>query len=899
MRSASAFTSVLCLVCLTSAQAIAQDTGGAAPPTPAPPAASELPPVDVIQKKATPAKSAQKKSALKKKQVVAPAPQPPPAEPVEAAAPAPGTGGIDSGTVNMSPVAGSEIPITQYPGAVGRASAQDVSKFHDASLPEVLQNTVPGVVLGDAQGNVYQRNLQYRGFEASPVNGVAQGLAVYQNGVRINESFGDIVNWDFIPDNAIDGITILGANPVYGLNALGGAVGIVMRDGFNFQGVEIDSRFGSFGHGQGSVAAGARAGNWAAFIAGEYIKDGGYRDFSEAEIKRAYADIGVRGDGTEFHLNYTGASNQVGVTAAAPEQLLDLGWDRTFTSPQTTDNEMSMVSLNGSVEATSTLTFSGVAYHRWFQQRHVDGNIAEGARCAAGEDFNGQTAPVFTGVAGTRFLCLEEDDDMVLDQNGQPVIVGPGANADVRFLQNVGVAGVRVADLGTIDRTSQDARSFGGALQGVDKTKLFGMNNQFLLGASYDHGEVDYGANSELGYFLPRFVVSSFPSPIYLTGPDDVFPRVLSTTNDYAGVYIVNTTELTRDLALTVGGRWNYARIDLQNENPIPGEPDKLTGTHEYYRFNPMAGATYQVMPGLTLYGGYSEANRAPTAAELACADPEAPCLIESFLTADPPLKQVVSRTFELGLRGRLASFGADQNLQWTAGLFRTENQDDIIAVSSPVNGRGFFQNAGDTLRQGFEAGLVYTDRQWQIYSNYAFVDATFETANILSSPDNHTSGAFDCAGGPGTPFDPDEPICIQVNPGDRLPGVPRHRFKIGADYWLTSAWRVGGDLVAVSDQVFFGDEGNDGETLDGYAKVDIRTSYNVTENIQIYGMVDNLFDSRYGLFGNFFNVEAANNAGGADGLPDEYFGDEDDPNNRTITPAPPVAAYGGIRVRY
>ncbi len=125
-----------------------------------------------------------------------------------------------------------------------------------------------------------------------------------------------------------------------------------MRDGFNFQGVELDSRFGSFGHAQGSVAAGARSGNWGAFVAGEYIKDDGFRDFSEAEIKRMYADIGVKGDGNEFHLNYTGADNFVGVTAAAPEQLLDLGWDRTFTSPQTTDNELSMLSMNGSVKAT-------------------------------------------------------------------------------------------------------------------------------------------------------------------------------------------------------------------------------------------------------------------------------------------------------------------------------------------------------------------------------------------------------------------------------------------------------------------------------------------------------------------------------------------------------------------
>ena len=183
-----------------------------------------------------------------------------------------------------------------------------------------------------------------------------------QNGLRINESFRDIVNWDFLPDNAIEGITILGANPVYGLNALGGAVSILMRDGFNFQGVEFDTRFGSFGHKEEQLTLGARSGIWAAFFAGQVVDDDGFRDFSEAQIRRMYADLGVKNDGVEFHLNFTGADNQVGVTAAAPVQLLDLGWDRTFTSPQITDNRMSMFSLNGSVKVTPSLTFSGVGY---------------------------------------------------------------------------------------------------------------------------------------------------------------------------------------------------------------------------------------------------------------------------------------------------------------------------------------------------------------------------------------------------------------------------------------------------------------------------------------------------------------------------------------------------------
>ena len=323
---------------------------------------NQLPPVDVIQKKAQPAPKAAAKKAPPKKQAAAPAPAPPPAEPPQLDTPAtyqPGEGGIDSGTVQMSPVEGSSIPIGSFPGAVGRGSAEDFNRTGYTYAPEVLQQTVPGVILGDAQGNVFQRNLQYRGFESSPVNGVPQGLAVYQNGVRINESFGDIVNYDFLPDNAISGMTIIGANPVFGLNALGGALTIMMRDGFNFQGAELNVMGGSFGRYQGGLAVGGNSGSWGSFLSLEGIHDNGYRDFSASRIRRMYADLGAKGDGTEFHLNFTGAANYVGVTAAAPVQLLDMSWSNTFTSPQTTKNQVAMLSAQRQHRRLTDLVAAG------------------------------------------------------------------------------------------------------------------------------------------------------------------------------------------------------------------------------------------------------------------------------------------------------------------------------------------------------------------------------------------------------------------------------------------------------------------------------------------------------------------------------------------------------------
>ncbi len=839
-------------------------TPGAAAPTPAPPAASQLPPVDVIQKKAQPAPKAAAKKAPPKKQAVAPTPAPPSEAPPQLDTPAtyqPGEGGIDSGTVQMSPVEGSAIPIGSFPGAVGRGSAEDFNRTGYTYAPEVLQQTVPGVILGDAQGNTFQRNLQFRGFESSPVNGVPQGLAVYQNGVRINESFGDIVNYDFLPDNAINGMTIIGANPVFGLNALGGALTIFMRDGFNYQGAELNVMGGSFGRYQGGLAVGGQSGSWGGFMALEGIHDDGYRDFSASRIRRMYADIGARGDGTEFHLNFTGAANFVGVTAAAPEQLLDLNWANTFTSPQTTKNQVAMISANGNVEVSPTWALQGVGYYRWFKQSHVDGNISEAEECDGG---------LFPGL-----LCLEGDDDLLLRG------VGPGVNPD-------GTIDDDIADpLGSLDETSQIANSFGFAGQAVNKGYIAGYKNQFLIGASYDRGNVGYGATSTLGSFDPKFVVNSLG--ILLVAPGEVSPRDLTTINDYYGVYFSDTVDLTSDLALTVGGRYNFARVQIIDDT---GTSPQLNGDNTFQRFNPMVGGTYLINPGLTLYASYAEANRAPTPAELACSDPAFPCLLESFLTADPPLDQVVSHTWELGLRGRMLGYN-NERFEWTAGLFRALNSDDIYQIADEISGRGYFDNVGDTLRQGIEIGGRYTDARWMLYANYALVHATFQSSFILPSPDNPL--AFECEDGPGSPPSDDEPNCLQVNDGDRIPGVPLNRFKTGFDYLITPEWRFGADLVAASSQFFYGDEANLNAPLAGYAKVDLHTFYDLTENIQLYGLVYNLFNSQYGLFGNFFNLEAANEASEANpATGDDFF-----TNPRTITPAPPLVAYGGVKIHY
>ncbi len=689
------------------------------------------------------------------------------------------------------------------------------------------------------------------------------------------KSFGDTVNLDLIPSIAISDITVLGANPLYGLNAIGGAIGITMKDGFSFQGGTIDAMGGSFGRGQISMEAGANSGTVGVYAALELLRESGFRDFSDADVERFYGDIGFKGSAVEVHVSLTAAQSNAGVVAASPVDLLNVDWNRTFTSPQETDLEVLMPTLSANVQATETLSFSGIGYYRKFKSDVIDGNLSEVGPCDSNDTQ----------------LCLEGTEQL------DPAI--PFADVASAFGY---VGDPDDFPFGSIERINTDAESFGGSVQAVETSNLFNRPNRFLIGASYDHGKVDYNTSSEIGQIGNRFVVSGsgivIPPP---TDPDpnapgfetpELAPRLLETQNDYAGVYFTNSLDVTDAFTLTLGGRYNYARIKISDRTGSltengEGYLPELNVTNTYERFNPTVGGTYKLMQGLTAYGSYSEANRAPTAAELGCAEEENPCFIESFLTDDPPLKQVVSRTVEIGLRGEEKYFD-NSLLTWSAGLFRTLNQDDIINVGSQITGRGFFQNAGDTLRQGVELAVGYQTRRYSLYSSYAFVDATYQDDLILPAP-NTPNGTFPC-----NPAEPDAGECQAVSDGDTLPGIPQHRFKAGFQYWLTPKWKFGSDFLAVSDQYFFGDDANNNRKLSGYTRVDLNTSYKLSDNAEVYGLIRNLFDRRYGLYGTYLNDDEANEVSEAAGYGEDFFGDP-----RSISPVQPFAIYGGLRVTF
>ena len=601
--------------------------------------------------------------------------------------------------------------------------------------------------------------------------------------MRINEAFGDTVHWDLIPTTAIRSVTVVTNNPAFGLNALGGAVNVLMKDGFNYKGAEINTMGGSFGRIQSAAQYGKQIDNFSVYGALEGVHDNGFRNFSESAIRRFYGDVGYRTDSSEFHLNIGVAKNNFGAAATVPVELLQNYWGATYTTPQTTENRVAYVNLTAKVEATPTWTIEGAARVRAFNQKTVDGNPTATQPCAA----------------DPALLCFNDDSTPANGLNGVQ-LANPFPDTAV---------------LGQIDRTTTRSATTGATLQATNTDQLFGHNNQFMIGTSFDSGVTRFGASAELGTIGSNYVVSG--SGIFLGpsgAPISIGPVALRATNRYSGIYALDTFDVTDAFSIAGGGRFNYARIQLEDQIGT-----ELNGNHTFSRFNPMIGGTYKITPELTAYAGYSEANRAPTPLELGCADPAHPCIIGAFLIADPPLKQVVSRTVEAGFRGtKELNIGT---LGWKIGGFRATNADDILAIPSPeLQGFGYFQNVGRTRRQGIEAQVNLTSKTLKLYASYALVDARF-----LDSLQVGSNSPFADADGN-----------VQIVPGNRIPAIPRNRVKFGIDYSVTDAFKVGGDGLFVGSQYFVGDESNQAARLPSYAVFNLHSSYQINKTLQIYG---------------------------------------------------------------
>jgi outer membrane receptor protein involved in Fe transport len=444
---------------------------------------------------------------------------------------------------------------------------------------------------------------------------------------------------------------------------------------------------------------------------------------------------------------------------------------------------------------------------------------------------------------------------------------------------------------GALNRSKTDQKGYGFNAQLAFNQPLFEKQNQFIVGAGYDYSRIKFTQSTEMGLLNASRGVDGIGVP-----NEEADVNLHGKTRSY-GLFATDTLSLTDQWHLTLSGRYNH--IKVENRDQLIPDPAvnaaSLTGDHSFSRFNPAVGLSFTPTKDLSVYGAYNEGMRAPTSMELGCANPAQPCKLPNAMAGDPPLDEVVSKTFEVGARGNLTS-----DIKWTAAIYRTENHDDIhFIATNTVNGMGYFDNVGKTRRMGLDLGLMGDIGKFSWNAGYSYLKATYQTNLDLISAVNSTSQPIpgtDCDGA-GTPCDG-----IRVKKGDRLANLPDHAFKLRMQYLVTPNWTVGTNINTFSDVFVRGNENNahqanngdanfvqDSGKIGGYTVVNLDTRYKFgNSGWQVFAKAINIFDKEYasgGLLGeNWFSNGA--------------FAGEDEPS-KMLMPGAPRAGWFGVRYEF
>ncbi|GAB2180493.1 TonB-dependent receptor [Denitratisoma sp. agr-D3] len=562
------------------------------------------------------------------------------------------------------------------PSNVQSFSGEDMKRAQSANLPAFMTEQLPSVSANSVTGNPLQVDLAYRGFYASPLMGMPQGLSVYLDGMRMNESFGDTVLWDLIPRNAIAGANLLaGANPVFGLNALGGALNMGTKSGETHPGSEVEWVGGSHGYGGLSAAHGGSRDGVGWFLAANSWRDGGWRDFSPSNQNQVFAKLGRQVEDGDVDVSFAASEAKLSGNGLTPDEMLAERRESVYTHSDETRNRAWHLNLQAARELRPGMFLSGNVYVRQTHTRGINPDVNQ--------------------VTDNRF--------------------------GVQPYEDTGNAGEEAS----INRQRLDQQMVGFNLQ-VALERSAGR--RYLVGYSHESGRADYKRSYQLGSFdASRGVV-----PLG-TETDIVDVRGNSTSH---GLFAVWHETLAEGWLMTASARWNQTRVKTEDHlfdpaNPILTNSQGLSNDFTYHRLNPALGLTWEAAPNLTAYGSWGQTNRAPSPIELACADPNAPCTLPNAMQSDPYLKQVVTTNQEAGLRGRLGS-----GLRWNAGVFRADNRDDILFVATTTS-TGYFQNFGRTRRQGLELGLSAEGDSVDWQGSYSLVDATYQSDAVVASPSN------------------------------------------------------------------------------------------------------------------------------------------------------------------
>jgi outer membrane receptor protein involved in Fe transport len=738
--------------------------------------------------------------------------------------------------ISTTPLQGIGLSKEVVPANIQTISGKQIKEDNNLSIADSLSNSMQGVSVNEVQNNPYQPNVNFHGFTASPLLGTPQGISVFVDGVRVNEPFGDVVNWDLIPLNAISGMSLIpGSNPLFGLNTLGGAISVHTKSGRTDPGGAIEVLGGSWGRATTNAEYGGVADNGVDyFVSGNLFHEQGWRDYSPSDVRQGFAKLGWQGDSTDANLSLTLADNELVGNGLVQKNFLDAqGYESINTKPDITENKMAFLNFNLNHYFNDDTLLSFNSYYRNARTKSLNGDVNDGV---------------------------------------------DSANYLVDCAATAGGTDPETECGGALNRSKSKRDSFGFTAQTAFNQDLMGKKNQFIAGLGYDYGRTKFNQSSEYGNLTANRGVTGVDE-----FSDEAAVKLKSVSKTYS-IFATDTLSLNDMYHLTLSGRYNYTKIDNKDGITPKGDPESLTESMSFNRFNPAIGLSITPNKDISFYGSYNEGSRAPTSIELGCAFQDlnndgigdTACKLPNAMAGDPPLKKVVAKTYEVGVRGSLPN-----DLGYSVGVYRTRNIDDIQFISSdPSTGAGNFLNVGETLREGLDFGLngkLGERFKWNV--GYSYVRATYQSAFKIANDVNSSA-----TGGE-----------IQVSKGDYLSGIPKNQLRARGEWLALPNWTIGANILSFSDQYSFGNENNDhegeGAKVSGYTIVNLDTRYKFgNTGWQLFGRVNNIFDKEYytaGMLGStYFN---ANGTG--------FTGDSEDAF--LVSPGAPLAGWVGVRYEF
>ena len=800
---------------------------------------------------------------------------------------------ITTSTINVysaTPLPSIGLPLNIIPANIQIATPKAINNQAGVSLADYMNNNMQSITTTEMGGNPWQPEITFRGFSASPLLGMPQGISTYVDGVRMNEPFGDVTLWDKIPNFAIGGMQLVpGSNPLYGLNTLGGAIAMQTKNGRDAKGAAVEFEAGSWNRQRYLAQYGgvSKDGSVDYFIGHQTTKEDGWRQFSPSRLNQSFGKVGWQSEKSKLDLSYIGTDNQLVGNGFTPEFLLSGDRDQIHTSPDWTNNYYKHLALNGSHWVNNDVMISGNAYYRKSNRHTRNGDLWESsaADLAAGA--------LFADIGG--FATATGVD-----------------HGDVELLGSV------------MNRTKTKQDNLGFSLQAAFNQELLGKKNQFIAGVGYDYSKIRFNQSRQVNLYSDSEIgpdpledtafTGGYSERLEIFTPERAFNTAGNglrpeeqTTNLKArqqtfSLFVTDTLSLNQQWHVNAGMRYNYTMVKNRDRiNPTDTGNGTLTADAVYARLNPTLGLTFTPNDKSAIFGSYSESSRAPTAIELGCSNPARPCLLPAAMADDPPLDQVVAKTYDFGARGYLID-----SIKWNASIYHTMNHRDIQFVRAPQPNFGYFDNVGKTKRQGLDLGLNGQQDQFRWSASYSYIRATYDNDLELVGLQNSSS-----VGG-----------VIAVRKGDYLPSIPKHQLKLRAQYQVTPDWSIGTNLIAYTQQYIWGNENNDHQAnatavagqnacgresgvdggtanaargfacgsgkIQGYTVVNLDTQYNIGKGWSAFAKAINVFDQDYNVAGRL--VETMFDATGTYGT---------ETNVRGLLPGAPRAGWIGFRYEF